>query len=232
MRPVICHHVVCQHQVEVEVWPALAEVYFRDERFVNPVNTKVQFEAAVYNAPTSRVTWEVHALDGGPGAGVIDAAGLYLAPLKGSLPYGFTEIVTATSVDDPFRQAHARVCVIGLGPEPKPKPRVEIFPRRANLYYSGNLDSTDHNEYIDASNTMQLFRARLFHADPASLEWLLDLNTNPEPQGPEFPDFLYRPAAFGNPTTVRVTVRLSTDHTILDWATVSLLNYEWPGIVP
>ena len=216
-------HIICQHRIEVEVWPALAEVYFQDERFVNPVNTKVQFEAAVYNAPTSRLTWKVNALDGGPPAGSIDAAGLYIAPLKDSLPYGLTELVTATALDDPLRQAQARVCVIGLGPEPPPKPKVELYPRRIDLYYRKYHDNT----YMDLSNTMQLFRSRLFNADASQIEWLV--NGAWAADGAEF---MYKPAAdSGSPATVNVTVRLKTDHSIMDWATVSLLNYDWPGIV-
>lgn len=221
-----CGHVICQHRIEVEVAPAQAEVCFRDERFSHPLNAKAQFEAIVYNAPSSRVTWAVHGLDGGPGAGIIDAQGLYVAPLKGpSLPFAFTEIVTATSVDDATRNASARVAVVGLGPEPKPKPIVEIYPRRVNLYY--RLDPP--NNYIDPSNQMQLFRALLYHSDSAEFEWLRDDTGQLFDNGPEY---LYQPATlFGNETTVHVTVRLKgVSPEIKDTATITILNYAWPGI--
>jgi len=76
LRPHVCHHVICQHRIEVEVWPAAAEVSLRDERYAQPLEAHVQFSASVYNSPSNRVTWQVLDLDGGPGAGTIDAAGL------------------------------------------------------------------------------------------------------------------------------------------------------------
>lgn len=218
----VCRNIVCQHRIEVEVSPATAEVCFQDERFSNPVDAQVRFSASVYNAPTSRVTWQVSALDGGPAAGTIDQAGLYIAPAKGSLPFGLTEIVTVTSIDDPFRQAQARVTVVGLGPLPKPKPRVEIYPRRVDLYYPQGHD----NACIDSSNTMQLFRARVFHAEGQPLEWLVNGGAPTEA-----PDFMYSLSAPGWPATTRITVRLKNDPGVSDWATVSQLNYDWPGII-
>src|ERR1700676_87332 len=118
-RPnIVCRHIVCQHRVEVEVSPATAEVCFQDERFAHPFNTMVQFQAYVYNAPSNRVTWQGLNPQGGAGAGTIDAGGLYVAPLKGVHPYSLTDLVVATSVDDPFRRALAHVAIVGLGPEP------------------------------------------------------------------------------------------------------------------
>lgn len=216
-----CTHVVCQHQIEVEIWPAAAEVLFRDERYANPLDTKIQFHATVYNAPSDRVMWQVTGSGGRPGAGVIDPAGLYIAPPKGTLPYGFSEIVTATSVDDPFRKAHARVVVIGLGPEPRPPPKVEVYPQRASLYYPEGV----HNAHIDASNTMQLFRAALYHANSDDLEWLVD--ASPSHTGAEF---FYKVTGSGPAGEVSIEVRLQSDHSVKDEATVSLLNYSWPGI--
>jgi len=221
-RQTVIHHFVCRHRVEVEVRPATAELVFRDERYAHPVNTQVQFDAVVFNAPTNRVVWQVHALDGGPGVGAIDGSGLYIAPAKGSLPYGFTEVVTAISVDDPFRRAHAQVVVVGLGPEPPPPPRVEVFPNRARLYYR----SGHHNDHIDDSNKMQLFRALLFHADPAQLVW--EKNGSQVETGPEY---LYR-VVDTEPSEFDITVRLTTTAGVEDHATVSLLDYSWPGIVP
>lgn len=222
-RPeIMCRHIVCQHRVEVEVSPASAEVCYRDERFAHPFNTMVQFQAFVYNAPSNRVTWEVLDLAGGPGAGTIDAAGLYLAPLKGLHPHGLTEIVAATSVDDRFRRAFARVAVVGLGPQPKPAARVEVFPHRAHLY----LPAGHHNSHIDSSNTMQLFRAVVLHADPALVQW----NVNGGSTAATGPEFLYTLSGSGSPHTVKINARIPGSPTVADWATVSVLNYDWPGI--
>src|ERR1035438_1833931 len=129
------HWMVCQHQVEIEVWPATAEVYFHDERYADPVNTQVRFDAAVYNAPNCEVKWEVRALDGSPGQGQVDSTGLYTAPDKDGLNSGLTQIVVATAVADPKRQAFAYVTLVGRGPEPPPVVTVLILPQRVNLYY-------------------------------------------------------------------------------------------------
>jgi len=212
-----CRQFVCQHRIEVEVYPALAEVCFRDERFAQPEEAIVQFQASVYNAPSSRVVWKVVDVNGQPGAGTIDNAGLYVSPLKGTLPFGLTDIVVATSVDDPFRQAYARVAIVGLGPEPQPAPRLEVYPHRVYLYYPAGAD----NNYIDASHNMQLFQALVQHADPALVTWT--------PGGSTGPEFLYQVAGAGAQTTLAVTATLPGGAS--DSATVTLLNYNWPGIV-
>jgi hypothetical protein len=221
LGPRVCHHVICQHRVEVEVWPAAAEVSFRDERFAQPLEAQVQFSAFVYNAPSNRVTWQVLDVQGGPGAGSIDAAGLYLAPDKGSLPFGLTDIVVATSADDHFRKAFARVAIVGLGPEPKPAPTVEVYPHRTYLYYPSGYN----NDYIDGCNKMQLFRAMVCHADPALVEWSISgvsVHTGPE----------YLFTSGGWPSAVRIDATVpATTPAVTDWATVTLLNYTWPGIV-
>lgn len=226
-RPeVICRHIICQHRVEVEVSPACAEVCFQDERFAHPFNTMVQFQAFVYNAPSNRVTWQVLDVSGGPGAGTIDAAGLYIAPLKGGLHYGLTDLVVATSVDDQFRRAFGRVAIVGLGPERAPVARVEVFPHRAYLYYPQGAD----NSHIDTSNTMQLFRALVRHADPALVQW--SVNPPPPPSIPAGPEFVYQVTGSnpGAPQTVTINAWIPGSPTAAGWATVSLLNYDWPGI--
>jgi hypothetical protein len=222
--PHVCHHVICQHRIEVEVWPAAAEVSLRDERYAQPLEAHVQFSAVVYNAPSNRVTWQVLDLHGGPGAGSIDAAGLYTAPAKADLPagltapYSLTDIVVATSVDDHFRRAFAHVEIAGWGPRPKPAPRVEVYPHRKYLYYP--------NGYIDPSNTMQLFRAMVYHADPAQVVWSISgvgVHTGPE----------YLFTANGSPPDVRIDASIPlTTPLAADWATVSSFNYFWPGIMP
>ncbi|NLI83735.1 MAG: hypothetical protein GX443_18935 [Deltaproteobacteria bacterium] len=160
--------------------------------------------------------------------GTIDESGLYVAPIKGTAPYAATDIVIATSVDDPMRKAFARVALVGLGPEPSPDPRVEIYPKRSCVYYRGNNSSAIHNEYIDMSNTRQLFRAALYHSESKELQWLRDGSV--VKSGSE-PGYLYEPASDkGLPGTVKIAVRLAVDHDVKDETTVLLINYLWPGI--
>jgi hypothetical protein len=226
---------ICQHRIEVEVWPPAAEACFRNERFSNPVNTKVQFEAHVFNAPTNRVTWAVHNLDGGAGAGSIDAGGLYLAPDKGSLPYGFTDIVVAASLDDPSRRAYAKVSVVGLGPLPPPPPRIEVYPRRVELYYPMYFPPgvpANYNAYIDSSNTMQLFRALVRRASPSDVQWTSDGGpVAVVGSGAEYMYKLPNSESGSSRTTFHVQAALASDPAVVDQATVTLLNYWWPGIV-
>ena len=221
----VIHDVVCQHQTEVEVWPARAEVYFLDERFVDPVNTKVRFQAAVYNSLSSKVHWEVQDLSGHPGAGTIDSTGLYLAPPKGTLAHGTTEIIIATSAESPFRKAYAFVTLIGDGPEPLPQPTIEIFPKQVSLYYPQGHD----NAYIDESNTRQLFRAIARPDSEAGVEWLVDAIVQGGTGLKSW--FLYQVSGSGNMKVTTVSVRLQGSPTIIDEAKVIQMNYEWPGLV-
>jgi hypothetical protein len=228
---VVIHEIECRHQIEVEVWPARAEVYFRDERFVNPANTQVRFDSVVYNAPTGRVTWEVRNLAGGPGAGSIDSSGLYVAPLKGTHPHGLTDLVAATSVDDPFRKAYGLISLIGFGPAPVPLPTIEIFPKQAYIYFS----TGHHNAYIDTSNKEQRFRAFIRHLPPVvapDVKWFVGSDINPKPTGTPSIFFLLQstdPDIVGRSTTV--TAQLASNAEVTDTAIVYLLNYDWPGIV-
>lgn len=232
--PTVKHHIVCRHQIEVEIWPAAAEVYFQDERYENPIDAQMRFSASVYNAPTGKVTWQVLSLTGGPGAGAVDASGLYTAPLKGSHPFTLTDIIVATSVDDPMRMAYARVAVVGRGPEPLPVPRVEIFPKTAYLYYpNGN-----HNDHIDKSNTMQIFQSRLRNASSTQLNW--SIQDNADSPAPPLPVpvsgwhqgwYLYKLSGSGSQKTVKISASLASDPSVQDEAIVIHLNYSWPGIV-
>ena len=230
LRPHVCHHVICQHRIEVEVWPAAAEVSLRDERYAQPLEAHVQFSAFVYNAPSNRVTWQVLDLHGGLGAGTIDAAGLYTAPAKADLPagltapYSLTDIVVATSVDDHFRKAFAHVEIVGWGPAPKPAPRVEIYPHRAYLYHAAGYN----NDYIDSSNKMQLFRAMVYHADPAQVVWSVS-GFGMVATGPEYP-FPFTASVWSQTVTIDATIPLTTP-LAKDSATVSWLDYSWPGIM-
>lgn len=221
----VWHEMLCEHQIEVEVWPENAELYFQDERFVDPVNTQVRFDAVVYNGSTSKVTWTVQDLAGNSGAGSIDPAGLYVAPPKGSLPHGLTDVVVATPVENPLRKAFAFVTLIGRGPEPVSQPSVEIFPKRIDLYYPQGHD----NSYIDASNTMQMFRAFIRDSSSQTVEWLVDHAVQPG-AGPD-PWFLYQVTGSGSLTIRTVTVRLQSHPTVQDEAKVIQMNYDWPGLV-
>lgn len=221
----LVRHLVCQHRIEVELWPATAEVYFRDEHAVDPVNTYVRFEAAVLNGSTSRVEWAVERAGGGPAAGSIDATGLYVAPLKGGFPYSVTDIVIATSAEDPLRKAVAFVTVIGHGPTPPLPAQIEIAPKTIALYYPSGAD----NAYIDPSNTMQMFRAFPRHSSSPEVEWLVDGVV----QGAAGTDpwFLYRLTGAGSFKTTTVTARLKHKTDVKDDAKVMQLNYSWPGLV-
>ena len=219
------HWMVCQHQVEIEVWPASAEVYFRDERYANPINTQVRFDAAVYNAPNCEVKWEVRALDGSPGQGQVDSTGLYTAPDKDGLNSGLTQIVVATAVADPKRQAFAYVTLVGRGPEPPPVATVLILPQRVNLYYRLGGDSA----WIDDSNKVQVFRA-VVQNSPSNLNWFVGASAVPEAE--HGPLFYFSPAAAsGSDTFIPIRAQLATDATVKSEAKVVLVNYTWPGIV-
>jgi len=218
----VTHHVVARHQVEIEISPPRVELAFRDERFVNPINTQTRFEARVYNSRRG-ASWEVLSPAGGPGAGSIDAQGLYRAPNKGALASPFTDLVVATALEDPLRKAFAWVTVIGIGPEPAPAPVIEIWPKRATLYYAQG----DHNAYIDDSNKMQLFEARLSHTTGTAVEWLVDGVL----QAGTAPTFLYKMPNLGGTHLATVRARVQAQPGVFDDAKVLQLNYVWPGLL-
>jgi len=215
-------HVECCHQIEIDVWPADAAVYFLDERYVDPISTQVRFDVALYNASTPRAVWSVQNLTGGIGAGSIDETGLYTAPSKGTLANGHSEVVVATSMDDPTRRAYALVTLVGEGPLPPPPATIEILPREVRLYRPDGVD----NPFIDHSNTMQLFRSTIHHS-ASPTEWLVD----GVPQAGTSPWFIYRATGAGPEKTVRITARLQSAHAVSAEAVVTVLNYDWP-VVP
>ncbi len=224
------HEIECRHQVEVEVWPASATAYFQDERFVNPIDTQVRFDAAIYNSPYW-VTWEVKSLAGGPGAGTIDPSGLYTAPPKGTYPHGLTDLIVATTVEAPHRQAYARVTLIGFGPAPQPVSRLQIFPKQAYIYAS--LEASALNTFIDQSNRQQRFVASIHNlplgASP-QIKWQV-VGFGLSATDTDF--FLVKssdlPAAQSD---VFVTATLGAPYDITDTARIYLLNYAWPGYDP
>ena len=215
----------CCPQIEIEVSPAQAEVCFRDDRAVNPINTQVRFEAVVYNGRSAGVRWEVLAPSGLPGAGTIDATGLYLAPNKGALPSGSTDLVVATSIENPLRKAFAWVTLVGVGPAVQPAPQIFIRPKSAYLYYPQNASGADRNEFIDISNTMQMFRATVKHSG-AAVEWLVNggVVANPAPSHL----FRYVVNGAGGTQTVVIGARLVGQPGVIDEAKVVQINYRWP----
>ncbi len=217
---------ICQHQVEIEIWPASAEVYFLDERFCDPANTQVRFEAAVCNAPDAQVLWAVRAADGGAGRGSIDSTGLYTAPVKNGLPSPCMEIVTASAKADPLRRAYAQVTLIGKGPPDPPPITLLLLPKRSCLYYRNGVNTG----FIDASNKQQVFRALLTNAAPP-LTWAIN---GPGTLVASNTDLcLYQAPDSGNDgEEVIITVTLQTDVTVHDQAEIALVNYSWSGIVP
>jgi hypothetical protein len=246
-RSVVVHEVECRHQVEVEVWPAAATAYFQDERFVNPIDTQVRFDAAIFNS-AYWVTWEVKDLAGGPGAGTIDPSGLYTAPPKGDHPHGLTDLIVATTVEAPHRQAYARVTLIGFGPAPQPVPRLQIFPKQAYIYapndpllvHTGGGGGGVHqaspiitaesmlNNYIDESNKQQRFIAcvdDLPAGTSPQVEWLIDSKLPATVT--DF--FLVKSSQVVPATAAVVTARLSARHEIADTAKIYILNYVWPS---
>lgn len=214
------HHVVCRHQVEIEVWPPRGEVHFRDDWTANPASAQIRFEAQVYNS-SEGFTWEVRDMGGAPGQGTIDASGLYRAPPKGALASGTTELVVATSREDPLRKAFAWVTLVGLGPQPVAAAEVAVFPRRVNLYYRNGAN----NNLIDDCNKQRQFEATVFNS-AAQVEWLV----NGTLQGVVGPWFLYQTPANGGTTVVTVRARLQGNPGVFADAKVSQLNYDWPGV--
>lgn len=212
--------VVSKHQVEIEVWPARAEVRFGDDWTADPATTQTRFEAQVYNS-SQGYTWSVRAMDGSAGQGTIDASGLYRAPPKGVLSSGTTELIVATSREDPLRTAFAWLTLVGLGPRPAPTPQVTVLPHRQTLYYVNGVN----NDMIDVSNKRCEFQALAFGTTSA-VEWLV----NGTPQGVTGPWFLYQAPANGGTATVTVTARLQSNHAVSADAKISLLNYDWPGV--
>lgn len=217
----VVRHAVCRHNVEVEVRPAEAELYFHDERWIDPVDTQIRFEAVVYNADTG-ARWEVLAPGGGPGAGTIDATGLYQAPNKGTLASGTTDIVVATARADPLRKAYAFVTLVGVGPLPAPQPAIDIWPRSRTLYYFTGMD----NSYIDDSNKMQLFQAFPQNSGGAGVTWRVDGVAQP---GNDV-WFLYNAPSSGTTAEHTVSAEIQGMPAVADAAKVIVLNYLWPGL--
>jgi hypothetical protein len=213
------HRILCRHRVEIEVWPARAEVNFQDEWTANPIDTQVRFEAQVYNSDQGHL-WEVRDINGNPGQGTIDAGGLYRAPPKGALGSGTTEIVVATAREDRLRKAFAWVTLIGTGPRPAAVPTVAIWPKRVDLYYLQGAN----NNYIDDCNKECRFSATAYDS-AAQIEWLV----NGALQGTTGPWFFYQAPNSGGPALVTVRARLQGQPGVFDDAKILQRNYNWPG---
>ena len=226
----VIHQAVWRHRIEVAVAPARAELYFRDERWIDPINTQLRFEATVFNSDRG-ATWEVVSPSGGAGAGTIDATGLYQAPNKGTLTSGTTDIVVATSRADPLRKAYAWVTLVGLGPLPAPQATIEIWPKHVSLFYW----SGDDNAYIDDSNKLQVFRAFASNAAPPGITWSVTAGMGtvvPYPTDTSWCTYLApntgpSPNA-GSAPVATVTAALTSDPTVNDDARIVLRNYAWP----
>ena len=215
----------CCQRVEIEVWPAQTELHFRDDRGVNPIDAQIRFEAAVLNGRSAGVKWDVFDPAGHAGAGSIDATGRYLAPVKGGLSSGYTDVVVASAIDDPLRRAFAWVTLVGDGPAVKPDAQITIQPKRTSLYYPLNDTAADRNQFIDVSNTMQMFRTSVRHSS-ASVEWLVDgvLKANLAPS--EL--FRYQVTGSGSTAVVVIAARLAGHPSVIDQAKVVQINYRWP----
>lgn len=214
----------CPPRVDVAVHPPLAELYFHDERWIDPINTQCRFEAVVYNSDRG-VTWQVLAPDGSPGHGTIDATGLYRAPDKGGLDSGTTDVVVATARADPLRKASAWVTLVGLGPLAAPAPRIEIWPKLVTLYYQSNND----NAYMDDSNKLRMFRAFSRHTANPTVQWSATLG-GVVPGAPDTHWCTYTAPNSGGTAEATITARLVANPAVTDDARVVLLNYNWPGL--
>jgi hypothetical protein len=217
---IVTHHMVCRHRVELQVHPARAQLYFQDERWVDPIDTQIRFEATVYNSDRG-VTWQVLTPGGGPGLGTIDATGLYRAPDKGGLASGATEIVVATARADPLRKAYAWVTLVGLGPLPAPVPRVVLWPKLTTLYYGTGAS----NQYIDVTNKLQIFRAFQEHAADPRIQWSVDGVV----QGGNDPWFTYTAPNTGGGEEKRITAALLAAPAVFDEGRILIVNYAWPN---
>jgi hypothetical protein len=227
----IIHDAVWRHRVEVMVSPARAQLYFHDERWVDPINTQTRFEATAYNTDRG-ANWSVVSPGGGAGLGTIDETGLYQAPAKGSIPSGATDIVVATAQADPLRKAFAWVTLIGGGPAPAPKVWLDVWPRLVTLYYW----SGDDNAYIDASNKLRVFRAFPRHATNPTVNW--SLTSGPGKLQPSLTDSALctylAPNAGASPDaasapTATITASLAADPSVTADVEIVLLNYAWPN---
>jgi hypothetical protein len=219
----VVHHVTRRHRPEVEVWPPRTQLTFSDERSANPADTVVRFEATVINACSTAVTWTVLSPDGGPGAGSIDATGLYSAPkFKPELDRA-TDVVVVTLDEDPLRTAFAWVTLAGDGPWPIPVATIEILPKTAFLYYPDGQD----NAYIDASNTMQFFRVLLRDSPTQDVQWKVDGVVQ---AGQTEQIFRYQVTGSGPEKEVTVAAAIQGLPAAVDEAKVMLTNYYWPGL--
>jgi hypothetical protein len=219
----VVHHVERRHRSEIEVWPPRAELTFSDERSANPADTRLRFEVTVINAWSTEVRWAVLDPAGGPGAGSIDDTGLYSAPAYAGGLDGHTDVVTATLAEDPLRTAYAWVTLTGQGPWPVPSPAIEVRPKTVYLYYPQGHD----NAYIDASNTMQFFRAQLRDSPVHQVEWRVDGVLQ---AGETTNVFLYRVVGAGALKKVTIEARIPGEPTAVDRAQVMQINYDWPGL--
>jgi hypothetical protein len=217
----VTRHVTCRHQVEVEIFPARATLYWRDEAGTRPIDAQIRFEAILYNADGG-VRWQVLAPDGTAGAGTIDQTGLYRAPDKGALASGTTEVIVATAQADPLRKASAWITLVGHGPAPAPQPKIEIWPKRNAVYYQSGA----RNDFIDPVNKQRLFRAFVSDSADTQVRWLVDGAV----QGGTAPWFLYRAPGAGGGGLVTVSAQIASLPAVQDDAKVSLENYDWPGL--
>lgn len=213
------HHIICEHQIEIEVFPASAEVYFSDEQYADAALSQFRFDAIVYNASSAAVQWSTTAIGGGPGTGSIDQSGLYTAPPMGSLTSGLTEIIIAAAADNPDRKAFAFVTLIGKGPEPPLKKQILITPKRCFLYYPVGYD----NAFIDESNTQQVFRAIVSNSDD-TVVWFAD--SVQMSSGSRL--YCYPVTGSGGFRQVMITAELAHDTSVSDDALVIIGNYTRP----
>lgn len=226
--------VECVHRIEVEVYPSSGQVYFADERYVDPACTQLRFDATVFNAQSGMVEWLLAAEDGGSALGTIDHNGLYRAPAFPSVftpgaPNSFTEVITARSVEDPSRMAQAFVTVSGKGPLPPPLPVIRISPRRCTVYRAGNEPDSKNNTHIDKGNFQQSFVAERYHST-APIVWKVNGSVQSPGSGTDTRRFTFNTESFTVPNVYRIRAELSTDSTVFDEVEAVVTDYHWGGL--
>jgi hypothetical protein len=224
------HRLECRHRIEVEVYPNTGQVYFADERSVDSACTQFRFQATVFNSKTAEVHWSVESINGGPGAGTIDARGLYLAPKKNGHSFPFTEIIVARSAEDPDRKAMATITVAGKGPLDPPPAVIRLSPRRCTIYREGVAPQNRcNNEYIDKGNYCRTFCARLFNRASA-IRWRVDNVIQVLPSYGDTTIFTYYANSSTTVGTHRVRAELIDDTNVYDEAEVVVTDYGWGGL--
>jgi hypothetical protein len=118
-----------------------------------------------------------------------------------------------------------------VGPEPKPVPKVDVYPKVTELYFP-----TTKN-FIDESNTKQIFRATVKNHGNQNVIWTATSNPNTSSPFTLIPDtntptcLLKLNASSAVLNWIEVKATLTDDATIFDEAKVVPVHYYWPHYI-